>query len=110
MSTLQRPTTRSYAKQNNLNITTFFNTKIGTKKKRKRSPVLTSSNSKKKIKKEFEMDDERLFELLSKQQKTISEKQEFELLSRLETLKQPFGVEITEKEIREKKNKRERWI
>ena len=41
MSTLQRPTTRSYAKQNNLNITTFFNTKIGTKKKRKRSPVLT---------------------------------------------------------------------
>ena len=104
MSTLQRPTTRSYAKQNNLNITTFFNTKIGTKKKRKRSPVLTSSNSKKKIKKEFEMDDERLFELLSKQQKTISEKQEFELLSRLETLKQPFGVEITEKEIREKYN------
>ena len=50
------------------------------------------------------MDDERLFELLSKQQKTISEKQEFELLSRLETLKQPFGVEITEKEIREKYN------
>jgi len=104
MSTLQRPTTRSFAKKNNLNITTFFNTKNDTKKKRKRSPVLTSSNSKKKIKKEFEMDDERLFELLSKQQKTISEKQELELLSRLETLKQPFGVEITEKEIREKYN------
>jgi hypothetical protein len=104
MSTLQRPTTRSYAKKNNLNMTTFFNTKIGTKK-RKRSPVLTSSKSKKKIKKEFEMDDERLFELLSKQQKTISEKQELELLSRLETLKQPFGAEISEKELKEKYKK-----
>ena len=105
MSTLQRPTTRSYVKKNNINMLSFFDTEIGTKK-RKRSHVLTSSSkSKKKIKKEFEMDDNRLLELLSKQQKTSSEKEEFELLARLETLKQPFGIEISEKDIKEKYGK-----
>lgn len=97
MSTRQRPITRSYAKKNNLNNTTFL---VDTKK-RKRSHV--SDNQ------EFEMDrerlrNERLLELLSKQQKTISEDKEFDLLARFEKLKQPIGKEITVEEIIEKYN------